>query len=128
MSGGTSELIQRGLRAWASGDLDTLESVFDPGVTLRTVPSGEWDCVGREELMWLLRQRQAHGSAGYPLRIQELDEHTVLVTITKPAGIERPQPMSVATRITLTGGKVSAMHQYLSDSPPAAPDLGRISG
>jgi hypothetical protein len=35
----------------------------------------------------------------------------VLATITKPAGIEGPQPMSVATRITLTGDKISAMHR-----------------
>jgi hypothetical protein len=124
MSGGTSELIERGLHAWATGDLDTLESVFDPAVTLRTVPPGEWDCVGREELMWLLRQRQAQGSAGYPISIEEVDEHTLLVTTTKPAGVEGPQPLTVATRITLTGGKVTAMQQYHSDDPPGAPDIG----
>jgi hypothetical protein len=31
----TAALIQTGLRAWAAGDLDALERLFDPGVTLR---------------------------------------------------------------------------------------------
>jgi ketosteroid isomerase-like protein len=119
VSSAISELVERGLRAWATGDLDALEAVFDPAVTLRTVPSGEWDCVGREELMWLLRQRQAQGGAAYPLSIEELDEHTLVVTFTKPAGVEGPQALRVATRITVTRGKVTAMRQYPADDPHA---------
>jgi hypothetical protein len=119
MASAISELIERGVRAWATGDLETLEAVFDPSVTLRTVAPGEWDCVGREELMWLLRQRQAQGGAGYPLRVEEVDEHTLIVTATKQAGVEEPRPMRVATRITLSGGKVIAMRQYPSDDPKA---------
>lgn len=120
MTSAISELIERGLRAWAAGDLDTLEAVFDPGVTLQTVaPPGEWDCVGREELMWLLRQRQAQGTASYPVSVEEVDEHTLIVTSTKPAEVEGSQPLRVVTRITVTGGKVIAMRQYRTDDPPA---------
>lgn len=119
MSSSTNELIERGLQAWTTGDLDVLEAVFDPALALCAVAPGEWDCVGREELMWLLRQRQAQGGAAYPLTIEEVDEHTLIVMSTKPAGIEGPQPVTVVTRIILGGGKVIAMRQYRSDSLPA---------
>jgi len=66
MSNATSELIERGLRAWSAGDPDSLEAVFDPAVTLRSIEPGEWNCVGRKDLMPLLRQRQAQGSAALP--------------------------------------------------------------
>ena len=119
MSSATSELIERGLRAWVTGDLDTLEAVFDPAVTLHTVAPGEWDCVGREELMWLLRQRQAQGRAAYPLSIEQVDEHTLVVRSTTPAAAEGAPPVSVATRITLAAGRVVAMRQHRSDDPAA---------
>jgi hypothetical protein len=121
MSSSTSELIERGLQAWAAGDLDALEAVFHPAVTLRTVEPGEWDCVGRDELMWLLRQRQAQGGAAYPVTIEEVDEHTLIVTSTKPAGVEGTEPVTVATHVILSGDKIIAMRQYRSDSPAQPP-------
>lgn len=117
MSSATGELIERGLRAWLTGDLDSLEAVFDPGVTLRTVPAGEWDCVGLEELAWLLRQRQDQGSAAYPLTVEQVDEQTVVVTSTRPAGVEGSQPLRVQTLISVVGGKVVAMSQSLPENP-----------
>lgn len=116
MSSATSELIARGLHAWSTGDLDTLEAVFHPAVTLRTVAPGEWDCVGRDELMWLLRQRQAHTSSALPpLSVEVLDEQTVIVTSTPPRDAEGWQPFPVATHVTITDGKVVAMQQYRTD-------------
>jgi hypothetical protein len=35
-------MIERGLRAWTTGDLDALETVLDPAVTLTWVEPGEW--------------------------------------------------------------------------------------
>jgi hypothetical protein len=115
-----NDFIERGLRAWITGNLDALEAVLDPAVTLKWVEPGEWDCVGREEVMWLLRQRQAQGNAAYPVNIEHVDEHTFIVNSTKPIDYDGPQPFPVATRITVAGGKVTAMQQYRTDDPSAA--------
>lgn len=50
MTSATDQIIERGLRAWTSGDLDALETVLDPAVTLTWVEPGEWDCVGRDQV------------------------------------------------------------------------------
>ena len=52
------DLVRRRLRAWTNGDLDALETVLDRG-DLRWIEPGEWDCIGREEVLRLLRQRAA---------------------------------------------------------------------
>lgn len=115
MTSATDQIIERGLRAWTSGDLDALEAVLDPAVTLTWVEPGEWDCVGRDEVMWLLRQRHSEGKAAYPVSIEHLDEHTFIVSSTKPIDDDGPQPFPVATRITVADGKVTAMQQYRTD-------------
>lgn len=117
MASAIDELIERGLRVWTTGDLDTLEAVLDPSVTLRSVEPGDWDCVGREEVMWLLRQRQADGNTAHPVTIDHLDEHTFTVSSTQRTDSDGPQPFPVATRITVADGKVIAMQQYRTDEP-----------
>ena len=67
--------------------------------------------------MWLLRQRQAQGSAAFPVNIEVVDEHTLLVTSAKPAEVEGDPPVPVVTRVIVIGGKVISMHQYRSDKP-----------
>ncbi|WAX58410.1 nuclear transport factor 2 family protein [Jatrophihabitans cynanchi] len=120
MTSATDQIIERGLRAWTTGDLDALEVVLDPAVTLNWVEPGEWDCVGRDEVMRLLRHRQREGNAAYPVTIEHVDEHTFIVSSTKPIDYDGPQPFPVATRITVAGGKVTAMQQYRTDDPSAA--------
>lgn len=120
MTRATDELIERGLRAWTAGDLDALEAVLDPAVTLKWVEPGEWDCIGRDDVMSLLRQRQAQGTGAYPVTIEHVEEHTFTVSSTKPIDYEGPQPFPVATSITVSGGKVIAMQQYRTyDRSPA---------
>jgi ketosteroid isomerase-like protein len=119
MSSAIDELIERGLRAWTAGDMDTLAAVLDPSVTLRSVEPGEWDCVGRDEVMWLLRQRQAEGNAAYPVTINHIDEHTFIVSSTKRIDADGPKPFPVATHITVAGGKIIAMQQYRTDEAGA---------
>jgi hypothetical protein len=104
MAGVADELIERGLTAWADGELDVLETVLDPDVTLRWVAPGEWDCVGRDQVMRLLRQRQAEGNRAYPVRVERVDEHTFLVSSTKPIDFDGPQPFPVATRVSVADG------------------------
>jgi hypothetical protein len=41
MVSGTTELIETGLRAWAGGNLDALEAVLDPKVSLRWFEAGK---------------------------------------------------------------------------------------
>ena len=120
MADTTGELVERGLRAWAAGDLDGLESVLDPAVTLRWVEPGDWDCIGRDQVMRLLRQRQVEGNRPYPVSIERVDEQTFIVSSTKPIDPDGPQPFPVATRVSVVGGMVSALQQYRTDRPDPA--------
>jgi hypothetical protein len=117
MASAAEELIERGLRAWTVGDLDALEGVLDPDVTLRWVEPGDWDCTGRDQVMRLLRQRQVGGNQSYPVSIERLDEQTFLVSSSKPIDPDGPQPFPVATRVTLARGKVIALQQFRTDHP-----------
>lgn len=101
------DLVQRGLRAWTHSDLDALEAVLDPDVTLGWIEPGEWDCVGRGQVMDLLRERAAEGRTNEPRRVERIDEHTIVVVP------EQPGPYgAAATRISIAHGKVVAMRQY----------------
>jgi ketosteroid isomerase-like protein len=110
----TTDPITVGLRAWQSGDLDALEAILAPEVTLHWVEPGPWDCNGRDEVMRLLRERKAErgGRANYPVRIDRVDEHTVIVSSEAPIDPDGPQPFPVATRIDIADGKVRAMQQF----------------
>lgn len=105
----TEDFVTRGLRAWTEGDLGALEAILDPAVTLRWIEPGDWDCNGREEVMELLRERQAEGAAQLPTQIEQVDSHTIVVSAaeTGPYGAH-------ATRITIGDGVVLAMQQYPS--------------
>jgi ankyrin repeat protein len=115
--GNRSDPIRTGLTAWAQGDLDALEAVLDPSVTLRAMQRGPWDCENREQLMALLRQREA-GRAGDPraeVEVQQVDESTFIV-----AGIGGGP--GLATRVTVNGGKVVAMQQISTEQTDADTD------
>jgi ketosteroid isomerase-like protein len=114
----TAEPIEAGLRAWAAGELDALEAVLAPDVTLLAVEPGPWDCVGREQVMALLRRRRTEGSA-YPVHLRRVDGHTWTVTSDAPVDPDGPEPFAHGTRITVTGGRVTAMQQYRADIFPA---------
>jgi hypothetical protein len=108
MTDETSELIEDGLRAWVDGDLDALETMLDPRVTLRGVEPGPLDCIGRDQVMQLLRKRQPSGQRPLPGSIDRLDEHTFLISAAEPS--------SPATRITVLGGEVVQLQQFRSPS------------
>lgn len=114
----TPHPIEAGLRAWADGDLDALEGLLAPHVSLRAVQPGPWDCTGREQVMVLLRRRRAEGPA-YPVHVREVDEHTWTVTTDAPVDPEGPEPFPHGTRITVADGLVTAMQQYRADTTPA---------
>jgi hypothetical protein len=115
----TDDLVRRGLRAWTDGDLDALEVVLDPAVTLRWIEPGEWDCMNRHQVMRLLRQRQAEGVGAHPMRIEQIDDHIVVVST------EEPGPYgAAATRISIAHGAVVAMKQYASRDEALADQAG----
>jgi hypothetical protein len=105
--------IVEGLRAWTTGDLDALEAVLDPQVTLSWIEPGPWDCCSRGEVMRLLRRRQAEQGAHVPapVRIDQLDEGTYVVSAEKDSGPGEPQ---IATRVQVVGDKVVTMEQFRS--------------
>jgi ketosteroid isomerase-like protein len=109
--------ITIGLRAWMAGDLDALAAILDPEVTLHWVEPGPWNCNGRDEVIDLLRERNAEraGRSPYPVQIERIDDHTVVVSSDAPIDYDGPQPFRVATRVSIAGGKVTAMQQYRSD-------------
>jgi len=100
--------IQQGLRAWAEGDLVALEAFLDPDVTLRAAEPGPWDCTGREQVMNMLRRRQADGANGYPVQVERVDDETFTVHSERP----QLEGFPVATRIHVKSGKVVAMQQF----------------
>ena len=114
MAFGTAELIEAGLRAWAGGDLDALEAVLAPTVSLRWFQAGQWDCTGREQVMALLRQRRAYGLRPHAMRIDRIDENTFVGSPASRGNQNQPEQFFAATRITVTGGQVNQMQQYRS--------------
>jgi hypothetical protein len=113
----TPDVIEEALRAWADGNLDALEGVLDPQVSLRWVEPGPWDCTNRNQVMRLLRQRQTerHGQPPYPVHVTRVDDATYVVSSHSPIDPDGPQPFPVATRVTVADGKVIAMQQYRTD-------------
>src|SRR5690349_9654791 len=110
--------IESGLHAWAAGDLDALEPLLAPDVTLLAVEPGPWDCAGRDQVMALLRQRRAEQPA-YPVHVHRVDEGTWTVTTDAPVDPEGPEPFPHGTRITVAGGVVTAMQQFRAETAPA---------
>lgn len=110
----TADPIETGLRAWETGDLDALEGVLAPDVSLLAVEPGAWDCVGREQVMALLRRRRTGGPA-YRVHLRRIDEHTWTVTSDAPVDPGGPEPFSHSTRITVVGAQVTVMQQYRAD-------------
>lgn len=108
----SDEAIERGLAAWERGDLDALETILDPAVTLRAMQPGPWDCESREQVMQLLRRRESQRNADDPLRVElrRLDEHTYLAS-----GFGGGE--GVATRVSIAHGKVVALQQVSTDDP-----------
>lgn len=135
--------IWEGLAAWRRGDLDALERVLDPAVTLRAVQSGPWDCENREQVMSLLRQRAAErrGEPAPEVDVQRLDGSTFRVsglggsdavaTLVKTAGgkvislqqvsTDQADPNADAAVAAIRSGDVAALAQVLTE----APDLAR---
>jgi hypothetical protein len=120
MTSATDELIADGLRAWTAGNLDALQAVLPPEVTLRWVEPGDWDCTGRDQVMRLLRWRQAAGNRPHPVSVQRCQRthlHRLLDRTRRPRrtpAVPRRDPCHVA------GGKVIAMQQYRTDGPGEA--------
>ena len=107
-----SEVIEQGLRAWAHGDLDALEDVLDPAVTLRAAMPGSWDCEDREQVMRLLRERETERDPNHDrsVEVRREDEHTFVVSSTADDN-------GTATRVITADGKVIAMRQFADNQP-----------
>jgi ketosteroid isomerase-like protein len=110
--------IEAGLRAWAAGDLDALEILLATDVSLRSEQPGPWDCIGREQVMALLRRRRAEGPA-YPVHLRRVDDHSWTVTTDAPVDPDGSEPYPHGTRITVADGLVTAMQQYRTDAATA---------
>lgn len=107
-----NEVIEQGLRAWARGDLDALEAVLDPAVTLRAVTAGPWDCADRDQVMRLLREREVTRDPALPrtVEVRRVDDHTFEVRSADDG--------DTATRVTVGDGCVVAMQQFTTDPRP----------
>lgn len=109
--------IRDGLLAWTRGDLDALERVLDPAVTLQAVEPGPWDCEDRVQVMSLLRQRAAErrGEPSPEVAVHRLDESTFRVSGL--GGVD-----AVATLVKLAGGRVISLQQVSTDQADPSAD------
>lgn len=110
MSDPDAAAIENGLAAWTRGDLDALEAVLDPRVTLTAVEPGPWDCDNRDEVMALLRQRESQRPPGKDrhARVTRRDDATFLVS-----GLGGGD--GTATQVTVAEGRVIAMRQVTAE-------------
>jgi len=109
----TDQVVADGLAAFAAGDLGALEALLASDVELLWYEPGNWDCHGRDEVTALFRQRQAEGQLRpYPVRIDPVNERTVVVSEAEPGTRRGPEPYPVATVVTIDGGRIVRMRQY----------------
>jgi ketosteroid isomerase-like protein len=108
------QVIEHGLAAWVRGDLDALEKILHPAVTLRAIEPGPWDCENREQVMQLLRLREAQRDANRPrsVEVRRVDDHTYLADALGGGD-------ATATRVSIANGKVVALQQVSTDEPDA---------
>ena len=107
-----TDVIERGLAAWSRGDLDALEAILDPAVTLRAMQPGPWDCQNREAVMQLLRARETQRNVNDPrgADLRRVDDNTYLVS-----GVAGGD--GLATRVSIDNGQVVALQQVSTDEP-----------
>ncbi|HEY7174277.1 MAG TPA: nuclear transport factor 2 family protein [Micromonosporaceae bacterium] len=103
-----SPAIDEGLAAWANGDFDRLSAVLDPDVDLLAAEPGPWDCHGRDAVIALLTERRAEGTQPFEVRIDDLDEHTIVVSRATADDREHVG----ATVAVIRDEKVVRMQQY----------------
>lgn len=102
--------VDEGLAAWRRGDLEGLERVLHPAVTLKAINPGPWDCNSREDVMSLLRARADH-SPDTPrpeVSIERLDASTYLAT-----GLGGPH--GTATLVSVADDLVIALQQISTE-------------
>lgn len=110
MSDSAGTAIESGLAAWTRGDLDALEEVLHPQVTLKAVEPGPWDCGNRDEVMALLRLRESQRPPDQDrrVRVTRRDDATFLVSGLGGRG-------ESATVVTVADGRVIAMRQVMAE-------------
>jgi uncharacterized protein len=106
-----SVAIRDGLVAWAQGDLDALERVLDPLVTLKALQPGPLDCNNREEVMALLRQREARRMPDQSRDVDVVRQDDTTFLVRGLGGGD-----GVATVVTIAGGMVIALQQISTDT------------
>jgi ketosteroid isomerase-like protein len=112
-----SPAVVTGLTAWAAGDFDRLAEILDADVELLASEPGLWDCHGRDAVIGLLTQRRAEGHRPFDVRLEPIDDHTLVVS---RAGTDEGDHRNAddegggagATRATIRDGKVVRMQQY----------------
>jgi ketosteroid isomerase-like protein len=124
-------LVDEALQAWTRGDWDAFERALAPDVELLWYEPGAWDCHGRDQVMALLRRGGAQVREGFEVRIEDVDQDTLVVCAMRPAERQSPDGGTAATRVTLRDGLIAHLQQYrtrteaLAGAMPRAPDTGR---
>jgi ketosteroid isomerase-like protein len=112
MSERAMDIAQRGFRAWIAGDFDTVESILDAGVQWHGSEPGEWDCLDRDDVMQVVRERHEQGFARGGLQFIDGGPDVVIV-VSHPREIAGPEwPSETATVITFKDGRVREMRDY----------------
>jgi ketosteroid isomerase-like protein len=105
-------LGKAGLEAWRRGDFTVIEELLDPAVEWRSFESRESDCLGRDEVMDVVRERHHQGFAAGELEFIDGAGDSMIV-VAHPSEIGGPDwPEETATVFTFRQGKVTHMQDY----------------
>ena len=120
MTSAAIEAIRTVLRAWADGDLEPLAAVLDPRAELRGYGAGEWDCVGRDEVLEVLRNSRPAKGLIDAMQVVGVDDHHFVVaqsdgSPTDRHGVSVPPELRF-TRVTLVHGAVTHIQQFATRS------------
>jgi hypothetical protein len=124
-------LIRDGLAAWTIGDLDAIELLLDPAVTLKALRPGPWGCQDRDAVMSLLRLRDDQGQRSDlgTVEVLRLDEATFAVS-GLAGGSDVAMLITIEARTPRQRWQRSApaiSRPSQSSSPPIRTSLGRGS-
>lgn len=102
-----SAAVAAGVAAWEAGDFEGLAGFLHPDVKLLAHEPGPWDCHGRDTVIALLRERRAEGSQPFVVRIDDVDDHTIVISRQVQGAWKE-----WATLATIEDDRVTVMRQF----------------
>jgi hypothetical protein len=108
MSTDDERLARKGYEAVMRGEIDVLEQLLAPDLSLDWWEHGPWDCHGREEALAVIEERRGQHAIGELIEVREVAPGEVLVvTRTRPESEIRPEDLGLSPGHLATANIVS---------------------